>query len=82
MMPSGASATGLLAHAKDFRMEDGRMTQPAAGTGLLNYPHYLRLLTAAKPHVHLYLEHLAPERMFASLGVVSGHLAAVQEEAR
>jgi hypothetical protein len=58
------------------------MIQPAAGTGLLNYPHYLRLLTSAKPHVHLFLEHLAPERMFASLGIVSGHLAAVQGEAQ
>lgn len=73
----------LLAHAKDFRIEDGRMIQPAAGTGLLNYPHYLRLLTAAKPHVHLFLEHLAPERIFASLGHVTNHMAGVlQEEAR
>ncbi|TBL73282.1 sugar phosphate isomerase/epimerase family protein [Paenibacillus thalictri] len=67
----------LLAHAKDYRMEDGQMIQPAAGTGLLNYPHYLQRLLQSKPHIQLYLEHVREDQMFQSLGIVNNHLGKI-----
>ncbi|MCM3748755.1 sugar phosphate isomerase/epimerase [Paenibacillus pasadenensis] len=64
----------LLAHAKDYRIDEGTMIQPAAGTGLLNYPHYLQRLLQSKPHVHLYLEHVPEDQMYQALGIVTNHI--------
>lgn len=70
----------LLAHAKDFRVTNGKMTQPAAGTGELNYPHYLRQLVQNKPFGHLFLEHLRPDQMYSALGLVSDVLQTISNE--
>lgn len=70
----------LLAHAKDYRIENGKMIQPAAGTGQLNYPHYLRKLLQYKPHIHLYLEHVEEEQMLRSYEIVKIHLNEIQKE--
>ncbi len=66
----------LIAHAKDFnyRHDDDtaehKMVQPAAGTGYLNYPLYLKLLHERKPYVKIYLEHLAEHQMLTSMSFV------------
>ncbi|OXM16284.1 sugar phosphate isomerase/epimerase family protein [Paenibacillus herberti] len=70
----------LLAHAKDFLIYEGKMVQPAAGTGLLNYPHYLEHLLRSKPHVHIYLEHVHEDQMLQALGIVSNHIKGINAD--
>jgi sugar phosphate isomerase/epimerase len=56
----------LIAHAKDFALAAEGLyasPEPAAGTGLLNYPLYFSLLSRSKPHCTLCLEHLKGHQM-------------------
>ncbi|HOX57662.1 MAG TPA: sugar phosphate isomerase/epimerase [Candidatus Paceibacterota bacterium] len=48
----------VLAHAKDVKASASGTDLPAAGTGVLNYPLYLRLLAGLNRELFLVLEHL------------------------
>lgn len=66
----------LIAHAKDIifksldTSEEHREIQPAAGTGILDYVTYMKLLHTYKPNLKIYLEHLKEEQMPASIAYV------------
>ena len=47
-----------LAHAKDVKASADGTDLPAAGTGVLNYPLYLRLLAGLNRELFLVIEHL------------------------
>lgn len=70
----------LIAHAKDFNYRhaddtaEHKLVQPGAGMGDLNYGLYMRLLNEYKPHVKIYLEHLAESQMLASSSYIRKHL--------
>jgi len=76
----------LIAHAKDFNYRkhddktEHKMIQPAAGTGDLNYPLYLKLLNEYKPNVKIYLEHLAEEQMLTSSAYVRKAMNRIQAD--
>lgn len=48
----------VLAHAKDVKASADGTDLPAAGTGVLNYPLYLRLLAGLNRDLFLVIEHL------------------------
>ena len=48
----------VLAHAKDVKASADGTELPAAGTGVLNYPLYLRLLAGLNRELFLVIEHL------------------------
>jgi sugar phosphate isomerase/epimerase len=48
----------VVAHAKDVVASADGMDLPAAGRGVLDYPHYLGLLAGLDRPIHLLLEHL------------------------
>lgn len=48
----------VLAHAKDVKASAEGTDLPAAGTGVLNYPLYLRLLAGLNRELYLVIEHL------------------------
>jgi sugar phosphate isomerase/epimerase len=48
----------VIAHAKDVRAGEKDQELPAAGKGVLNYPHYLRLLASLDKPMPLIIEHL------------------------
>jgi sugar phosphate isomerase/epimerase len=48
----------VVAHAKDVAASAEGTDLPAAGRGVLDYPHYLGLLAALDRPMHLILEHL------------------------
>jgi len=56
----------LVVHAKDFRPAGGELKICPPGTGLLDYPRFLRLLRASRPEVDLLIEDLRPEDMGAA----------------
>lgn len=47
-------------HAKDFRIEDGRLKSCACGTGEMDYDFLLRYVKEHKPHIHVLLEDTKP----------------------
>lgn len=51
----------ILAHAKDVAPSEDGLTLPAAGQGVLDYPHYLRLLAGLNRPLHLLVEHVTLE---------------------
>jgi sugar phosphate isomerase/epimerase len=69
----------VLAHAKDVQVVAGKLHHVAAGTGLLDYPHYLDLLR----HVPapLIVHGLTEAEVGRSLAFLRGSLAAAQREA-
>jgi sugar phosphate isomerase/epimerase len=69
----------VLAHAKDVRVVDGTVHHVAAGTGVLDYPHYLTLLRHIP--VPLIVHGLAEAEVEGALGFLREALAAVQREA-
>ena len=66
----------LIAHAKDIifkspdTSEEHKVIQPAAGTGILDYVTYMRLIHTYKPHIKIYAEHLSEEQMPNSIAYV------------
>jgi sugar phosphate isomerase/epimerase len=68
----------VLAHAKDVRVVDGAVHHVAAGTGLLDYAHYLTLLRHVP--VPLIVHGLAEAEVEGALAFLRGALAAVQRE--
>ena len=66
----------LIAHAKDMifksadTSEEHREIQPAAGTGILDYATYMKLLHEYKPYIKIFLEHLTEEQMPTSIAYV------------
>jgi sugar phosphate isomerase/epimerase len=63
----------VLAHAKDLD-HDGDAGHLAAGTGLLDYDHYLALLRQAGYNGPLILHSLAEDQVDASVGFLRGKL--------
>jgi sugar phosphate isomerase/epimerase len=68
----------VLAHAKDVRVVGGAVHHVAAGTGLLDYAHYLTLLRHAP--IPLILHGLAEAEVEEALAFLRGALAAAQQE--
>jgi sugar phosphate isomerase/epimerase len=61
----------VLAHAKDFHFEaDGSKRTCALGSGLLNYPHFIRLLKTNKPYIDVTLEGIGGESIDSSLAYI------------
>jgi sugar phosphate isomerase/epimerase len=69
----------VLAHAKDVRVVGGTVHHVTAGTGVLDYPHYLTLLRHIP--VPLIVHGLAEAEVEGALTFLRGALAAVQREA-
>jgi sugar phosphate isomerase/epimerase len=69
----------VLAHAKDVRVVAGTVHHVAAGTGLLDYPHYLALLRHVP--VPLIVHGLAEAEVARALAFLRGALAAAQRQA-
>jgi sugar phosphate isomerase/epimerase len=69
----------VLAHAKDVRVVGGSVHHVTAGTGVLDYPHYLTLLRHIP--VPLIVHGLAETEVEGALTFLRGALAAVQREA-
>jgi sugar phosphate isomerase/epimerase len=69
----------VLAHAKDVRVVGGAVRHVAAGTGLLDYPHYLALLRHLP--VPLIVHGLAEAEVGAALAFLRGELAAARPQA-
>jgi sugar phosphate isomerase/epimerase len=69
----------VLAHAKDVQVVDGTVHHVAAGTGLLDYPHYLSLLRPTA--VPLIVHGLAETEVEGALAFLRGALAAPQRQA-
>jgi sugar phosphate isomerase/epimerase len=69
----------VLAHAKDIRVVDGTVHHVAAGTGLLNYPHYLALLRHVP--VPLIAHGLAETEVETTLTFLRRALADTQRQA-
>ncbi len=51
----------VIAHAKDVKAGEKGQELPASGMGILNYPHYLRLLAGLNRPMPLLIEHLTLE---------------------
>jgi sugar phosphate isomerase/epimerase len=66
----------VLAHAKDVRVVDGTVRHVPAGSGVLDYLHYLTLLRHIP--VPLIVHGLAETEVERALGFLRGALAAVQ----
>ena len=69
----------VLAHAKDVRVVDGAVHHVAAGTGVLDYQHYLALLRHIP--VPLIVHGLAEAEVPRALAFLRGALAATQRQA-
>jgi sugar phosphate isomerase/epimerase len=69
----------VLAHAKDIQVVAGTVHHVAAGTGLLDYPHYLALLRRVP--VPLIVHGLAEAEVGRALGFLRGALAAAPRQA-
>ena len=70
----------VLAHAKDVRVVDGTVHHVPAGTGVLDYHHYLTLLRHTP--VPLIVHGLAEAEVDPALAFLRGALAAVGRQAR
>jgi sugar phosphate isomerase/epimerase len=68
----------VLAHAKDVRVVDGTVHHVPAGTGVLDYPHYLTLLRHLA--VPLIVHGLAETDVARALAFLRGALAAVPRQ--
>jgi sugar phosphate isomerase/epimerase len=68
----------VLAHAKDVRVVDGTVHHVPAGTGVLDYPHYLTLLRHIP--VPLIVHGLAETEVERALAFLRGALASVQRK--
>ena len=69
----------VLSHAKDVRAVDGAVRHVAAGTGVLDYQHYLTLLRHIP--VPLIVHGLAEAEVARALAFLRGAQAAAQREA-
>jgi sugar phosphate isomerase/epimerase len=67
----------VLAHAKDLA-RDGEAGREAAGTGVLDYGHYLRLLAQSGYDGPLILHGLAESQVAASVAFLRGKLAGLE----
>lgn len=47
-------------HAKDFKIENGKLLSCACGTGQMDYEFLLRYIKGHKPHIHVLLEDTNP----------------------
>jgi sugar phosphate isomerase/epimerase len=68
----------VLAHAKDVRVVDGAVRHVAAGTGVLDYAHYLSLLSQVS--VPLIMHGLAESEVGRALAFLRGALAATDRQ--
>jgi sugar phosphate isomerase/epimerase len=68
----------VLAHAKDVRVVDGAVHHVTAGTGMLDYQHYLSLLRHVP--VPLIVHGLAEAEVDRALAFLKGGLAASQRQ--
>ena len=64
-------------HAKDFRLDSGRMVPVPLGDGLMDYPRLLRCLKAAKPLMNVIIEDTGPAAIRRSMRYLSETFAAV-----
>lgn len=48
-------------HAKDFRMEGGKLLSCPCGMGVMDYEYLLSYIKNHKPHIHVLLEDTQPE---------------------
>jgi sugar phosphate isomerase/epimerase len=69
----------VLAHAKDVRVLNGTVHHVPAGTGVLDYPHYLTLLRRLP--VPLIVHGLAEAEVDRTLAFLRGALGAAQRQA-
>jgi len=69
----------VLAHAKDVRIVNGTVHHVTAGTGVMDYKHYLTLLRHIP--VPLIVHGLAEAEVEGALAFLRGALSAVQREA-
>jgi sugar phosphate isomerase/epimerase len=69
----------VLAHAKDVRVVDGAVHHVTAGTGVLDYRHYLTLLRHIP--VPLIVHGLAESEVEGALAFLRGALAGVERQA-
>jgi sugar phosphate isomerase/epimerase len=64
-----------LVHAKDIRIEDGTISTPRAGRGVLDYGRLLRQLDRYQPEAPLILEHLRPDEADEARAYLASMLA-------
>jgi len=67
----------VVAHAKDVKASAEGTDLPAAGQGILPYPHYLRLLAGLDRPIDLILEHLTLDDVIRARDYVVGQFAKV-----
>ena len=67
----------VVAHAKDVAAAAEGTDLPAAGRGVLDYPHYLGLLAGLDRPIHLFLEHVVLDDVPRAREHVLGALAKV-----
>ncbi len=67
----------VVAHAKDVKAAAEGTDLPAAGRGVLDYPHYLRLLAGLDRPIDLILEHLTLDDVLRARDFVLGEFARV-----
>lgn len=53
-------------HIKDFYVEDGKMTETAAGLGEMDYTALMKFIKKEKPYIHATLENTSPENAAAA----------------
>ncbi len=67
----------VVAHAKDVKASSEGTDLPAAGLGVLDYPHYLRLLAGLDRPMDLLVEHVALDDVPRARDFVLGELGRV-----
>lgn len=53
-------------HIKDFFVEDGKMTETAAGLGQMDYTSLMKFMKKDKPYIHATLENTVPDNAVAA----------------
>lgn len=59
-----------VAHIKDFRIENGKFINTAAGTGMMDYRSFLKFLKEKKPWIACTLEDTVPENVVEAAGYI------------
>ncbi len=67
----------VVSHAKDVKASADGTDLPAAGLGVLDYPHYLRLLAGLDRPIDLILEHLTLDDVQRARDYVVGEFAKI-----
>lgn len=65
----------IIIHAKDFTIEDGKLSQVAPGKGILNYKLLADLIKERKPYIEILMEETTPETMTDSLSYIKNYFS-------